>query len=265
MTVIKRTISSLFFLIVYLWFFGFSSSYAQLKGTIAKADFNPIPIAVADFLSHDSLGIKIAAVIAADLERSGLFFPLQKSSFPEISPNPDKQPNFSDWKKINAQGLITGKVYRETDGRLKVEFRLWDVVGKRQIKGQRFYTATERWRRVAHMIADEIYSKMTGEKGYFDTRIVFIDETGPHNARIKRLAMMDQDGANLIYLSEGNELVLTPRFSPKRQEITYMAYDKNKTPHVYLQQMEIGQRELLGTFDNMTIAPAFLLMGKRLS
>ncbi|WP_407965390.1 Tol-Pal system beta propeller repeat protein TolB [Bartonella sp. C271] len=263
MTVIKRTISSLFFFIVYLWFFGFSSSYAQLKGTIAKADFNPIPIAVADFLSHDSLGIKIAAVIAADLERSGLFFPLQKSSFPEISPNPDKQPNFSDWKKINAQGLVTGKVYRETDGRLKVEFRLWDVVGKRQIKGQRFYTATERWRRVAHMIADEIYSKMTGEKGYFDTRIVFIDETGPHNARIKRLAMMDQDGANLIYLSEGNELVLTPRFSPKRQEITYMAYDKNKTPHVYLHQMEIGQRELIGTFDNMTIAPRFSPNGQK--
>ncbi|CBI76909.1 TolB protein [Bartonella clarridgeiae 73] len=263
MTVIKGIISSCFFFIVYLWFCGFSSAYAQLKGTIANADFNPIPIAIADFVSHDSLGVKIAAVVAADLERSGLFLPLQKSSFPEISPNPDKQPNFSDWKKINTQGLVTGKVYREADGRLKVDFRLWDVLGNRQIKGQRFYTATERWRRVAHMISDEIYSKMTGEKGYFDTRIVFIDETGPHDARIKRLTIMDQDGANLTYLSDGSELVLTPRFSPKRQEITYMAYGKNKTPHVYLQQMEVGQRELIGTFDNMTIAPRFSPDGQK--
>ncbi|MBX4335829.1 Tol-Pal system beta propeller repeat protein TolB [Bartonella raoultii] len=246
-----------------LWLSSFSSVHAQLKGTIASADFSPIPIAVTDFVSNDSIGLKITAIIAADLERSGLFLPLDKASFLAQISHPNSQPHFADWQKIKAQGLVVGQVIRETDGRLRVDFRLWDVFGQRQLKGRRFYTATERWRRVAHMIADEIYSEMTGESGYFDTRIVFIDETGPQNARIKRLAMMDQDGANLTYLSDGSELVLTPRFSPKRQEITYMAYEHNQIPHVYLQQIEMGQRELIGAFNNMTIAPRFSSDGQK--
>ncbi|MCZ2203654.1 Tol-Pal system beta propeller repeat protein TolB [Bartonella sp. A05] len=263
MTVTRHSFFSLFIVTMSLWLSGFSSASAQLKGTIVNADFNPIPIAITDFISSDSIGQKISAVVSADLERSGLFVPIDKASFLEQIINPNSQPRFSDWQTIKAQGLVTGQVVRETDGRLRVDFRLWDVFGNRQIKGQRFYTATERWRRVAHMIADEIYSKMTGESGYFDTRIVFIDETGPLNARIKRLAIMDQDGANLIYLSNGKELVLTPRFSPKRQEITYMAYGHKKTPHVYLQQIEMGQRELIGAFDNMTIAPRFSPDGQK--
>ncbi|EJF79842.1 translocation protein TolB [Candidatus Bartonella washoeensis] len=264
MMVMKRHIFfSWFFVIVSFFLTSFSFAYAQLKGTISSADFNPIPIAITDFISNDSIGAKITAVITADLERSGLFLPIDKASFFEKISNPNKQPHFSHWQKIKAQGLVSGQVLREIDGRLRVEFRLWDVVAKRQLKGRRFYTATERWRRVAHMIADQIYSEMTGESGYFDTRIVFIDETGPKNARIKRLAIMDQDGANLIYISDGSELVLTPRFSPKRQEITYMAYEHNQTPHVYLQQIEMGQRELIGTFDNMTIAPRFSADGQK--
>ncbi|EJF74399.1 protein tolB [Bartonella alsatica IBS 382] len=246
-----------------LWLSSFSIVYAQLKGTISRADFNPIPIAITDFICNDSIGLKIAAVITADLERSGLFLPLNKASFFEKISHPNKQPHFSSWINIKAQGLVTGQVLRETDGRLRVDFRLWDVFGRRQLKGRRFYTATEHWRRVAHMIADDIYREMTGESGYFDTRIVFIDETGPLNARIKRLAIMDQDGANLVYMSDGTELVLTPRFSPKRQEITYMAYERSQVPHVYLQQIEMGQRELIGTFNNMTIAPRFSSDGQK--
>ncbi|EJF80025.1 Tol-Pal system beta propeller repeat protein TolB [Bartonella doshiae] len=257
MAMTKHTFFSWFIVTVGVWFSGFSSAQAQLKGTIASADFNPIPIAITDFVSDDSIGPRIAAVITADLERSGLFLPLSRASFSNKIPDPKSQPRFANWQKINAQGLVTGQVMRETDGRLRVDFRLWDVFGQRQLKGRRFYTAIERWRRVAHLIADEIYSEMTGESGYFDTRIVFIDETGPQDARIKRLAIMDQDGANLVYISDGSELVLTPRFSPKRQEITYMAYGYKKTPHVYLQQIEMGQRELIGAFDNMTIAPRF--------
>ncbi|WP_336276623.1 Tol-Pal system beta propeller repeat protein TolB [Bartonella sp. CB178] len=261
MTIARRKFFSWF--MICLWLSSFSSAHAQLKGTISSADFNPIPIAIMDFVSNDSLGVKIAAVVTADLERSGLFLPVDKSSFLERDPDFNSQPHFADWQKINVQGLVTGQVVREDDGRLRVDFRLWDVLGHRQLKGQRFSTATERWRRVAHMIADEIYSAMTGESGYFDTRIVFIDETGPRNARIKRLAIMDQDGANLTYVSDGRELVLTPRFSPKRQEITYMAYGNNQTPHVYLQQIEMGQRELIGTFNNMTIAPRFSPDGQK--
>ncbi|WP_455473983.1 Tol-Pal system beta propeller repeat protein TolB [Bartonella sp. B30(2025)] len=260
----KRRIFSPWFLVTtWLWFLSFSTAHAQLKGTISSADFNPIPIAITDFVSNDSLGLKIAAVITEDLERSGLFLPINKASFLEKTLDLNTQPHFADWQAINAQGLVAGKVIREADGRLRVDFRLWDVFSHQQLKGRRFDTATERWRRVAHMIADEIYSAMTGESGYFDTRIVFIDETGPKNARIKRLAIMDQDGANLIYISDGRELVLTPRFSPKRQEITYMSYGANQTPHVYLQQIEVGQRELIGTFNNMTIAPRFSPDGQK--
>ncbi|WP_455476280.1 Tol-Pal system beta propeller repeat protein TolB [Bartonella sp. B17] len=263
MSMTRRIFFSWFVVTTCLWLLSFSSVHAQLKGTISSADFNPIPIAITDFASNDSLGVKIAAVVTSDLERSGLFSPINKTSFLEKMLDFNSQPHFSDWQAINAQGLVTGQVIREADGRLRVDFRLWDVVGHRQLKGRRFYTATERWRRVAHMIADEIYSEMTGESGYFDTRIVFIDETGPKNARIKRLAIMDQDGANLIYVSDGRELVLTPRFSPKRQEITYMSYGNNQTPHVYLQQIEVGQRELIGTFNNMTIAPRFSPDGQK--
>ncbi|WP_455476894.1 Tol-Pal system beta propeller repeat protein TolB [Bartonella sp. B41] len=263
MAVVRYTLFPWFIMIIGFWIMGFSLAHAQLKGTISSADFNPIPIAITDFISNDSIGLKIAAVVTADLERSGLFLPLDKGSFFDQIIDPNSQPNFSNWKKMNVQGLVTGQVIRENDGRLRVDFRLWDVLGHRQIKGRRFYTETERWRRVAHMISDEIYSKMTGESGYFDTRIVFIDETGPQNARVKRLAIMDQDGANLIYMSDGSELVLTPRFSPKRQEITYMAYEHNKTPNVYLQQIEMGQRELVGTFNNMTISPRFSPDGQK--
>ncbi|ENN90645.1 Tol-Pal system beta propeller repeat protein TolB [Bartonella schoenbuchensis] len=263
MTGMRYTLFSWLIVTISVWLSSFSSAHAQLKGTISSADFNPISIAITDFISNDSIGLKIAAVVAADLERSGLFSPLNKASFPETIINPDSQPRFLEWQHTNIQGLVTGHVNREASGRLRVDFRLWDVFGNRQIKGRRFYTTPEHWRRVAHMVADEIYSKMTGERGYFDTRIVFVDETGPRDARVKRLAIMDQDGANLTYLSNGSELVLTPRFSPNRQEITYMAYDKNKTPHVYLQQIEMGQRELIGTFDNMTIAPRFSPDGQK--
>lgn len=239
------------------------SAYAQLKGTVTSADFNPIPIAVTDFLSGDQMGQQISAVVTADLERSGLFKPIDKSSFLERISNPDVQPRFNDWQQIGAQGLATGRVTKEGDGRLRVEFRLWDVYGGKQLEGRQFYATPQTWRRIAHIIADAIYTKMTGEKGYFDTRIVFVDETGPANARVKRLAIMDQDGANLTYLSNGRELVLTPRFSPSKQEITYMAYSGNNVPKVYLQQIEMGQRELVGTFPNMTIAPRFSPDGQK--
>ncbi|WP_297323659.1 Tol-Pal system beta propeller repeat protein TolB [uncultured Bartonella sp.] len=259
----KRRLYIFVFLSMVLPFFNWQAAYAQLKGTVSSADFNPIPIAVTDFISGDQMGQQISSVVTADLERSGLFKPIDKSSFLERISNPDVQPRFPDWQQINAQGLATGRVTKEADGRLRVEFRLWDVYGGKQLEGRQFYATPQTWRRVAHIIADAIYTKMTGEKGYFDTRVVFVDETGPANGRVKRLAIMDQDGANLTYISNGRELVLTPRFSPSRQEITYMAYAGNNVPKVYLQQIETGQRELVGTFPNMTIAPRFSPDGQK--
>ena len=151
------------------------------------------------------LGAQIAGVVAADLKRSGLFAPIDKGAFIEKISNPDAAPRFDDWKVINAQALVTGRVSQEADGRLRAEFRLWDTFAGQQIVGEQFFANTANWRRVAHIIADAIYERLTGEKGYFDTRIVFVDESGAKNKRKKRLAIMDQDGANRA-LSVGRQV-----------------------------------------------------------
>ncbi|MFK4825275.1 Tol-Pal system beta propeller repeat protein TolB [Paenochrobactrum sp. BZR 588] len=235
---------------------------AVVEININKGNVEPLPIAVTDFLSGDQLGANISAVIAADLERSGLFLPIDKKAFIEKISNPDAAPRFEDWKVINAQALATGRITKQPDGRLKAEFRLWDTFGGQQLTGQQFYTTPENWRRVAHIIADAIYERLTGEKGYFDTRIVYIDESGSASKRVKRLAIMDQDGANVRYLSDGRDMVLTPRFSPNRQEVTYMSFSGDR-PRVYLLQLETGQREVVGNFPGMTIAPRFSPDGQK--
>ncbi|GAA0608848.1 Tol-Pal system beta propeller repeat protein TolB [Paenochrobactrum glaciei] len=235
---------------------------AVVEININKGNVEPLPIAVTDFLSGDQLGANISAVIAADLERSGLFAPIDKKAFIEKISNPDAAPRFEDWKVINAQALATGRITKQPDGRLKAEFRLWDTFGGQQLTGQQFYTTPENWRRVAHIIADAIYERLTGEKGYFDTRIVYVDESGSAAKRVKRLAIMDQDGANVRYLSDGRDMVLTPRFSPNRQEVTYMSFSGDR-PRVYLLQLETGQREVVGNFPGMTIAPRFSPDGQK--
>jgi TolB protein len=237
---------------------------AQLEIDVNKGTVEPLPIAVTDFLSADALGAEITGIIAADLQRSGLFAPIDKGAFIEKISNPDAAPRFEDWKIINAQALVTGRVTEEADGRLRAEFRLWDTFGGQQLSGEQFFATKTNARRVAHIIADAIYERLTGEKGYFDTRIVFIDESGPRNARKKRLAIMDQDGANLRYLSDGREIELTPRFSPSRQEITYMSYPSSGAqPSVFLLQIETGQREALGGSAGMSFSPRFSPDGQR--
>jgi TolB protein len=235
---------------------------ALVEIDINKGVVEPLPIAITDFLSGDSLGPDIAGVVIDDLRRSGLFAPIAKGAFIEKISNPDVAPRFDDWKVINAQALVTGRVTQEPDGRLRTEFRLWDTFAGQQLLGEQFFANKANWRRVAHIIADAIYERLTGEKGYFDTRIVFVDESGPKDKRVKRLAIMDQDGASLRHLSDGRSIVLTPRFSPTRQEITYMSYESGQ-PRVYLLQIETGQRELVGDFPGMTFAPRFSPDGQK--
>ena len=235
---------------------------ALVEIDVNKGNIEPLPIAITDFLSGDTMGAQIAGVVAADLQRSGLFAPIDKGAFIEKISNPDVAPRFEDWKVINAQALVTGRVTQEADGRLRAEFRLWDTFAGQQLAGEQFFASKQNWRRVAHIIADAIYERLTGEKGYFDTRIVFVDESGPKAKRKKRLAIMDQDGADQRYLSDGSSIVLTPRFSPSRQEITYMSYESGQ-PQVYLLQIETGQRELVGNFPGMTFAPRFSPDGQR--
>jgi TolB protein len=236
-------------------------AYAVVELNINKGNVQPMPIAITDLLSNDSLGPQISSVIAADLQRSGLFAPINKQAFIEKITNPDSTPRFQDWTSINAQALVTGRVTQE-GGRLRAEFRLWDTFGNSQMIGQQFFAQPDNWRRVAHIIADAIYQKITGEKGYFDTRVVFVAESGPKTARKTQLGIMDQDGANVRMLTDGSDLVLTPRFSPNRQEVTYMSF-ANQQPRVYLLQLQTGQRELVGNFPGMTFSPRFSPDGQR--
>lgn len=235
-----------------------------LRGTQRQGTIAPIPIAIPAFLGDDQrLAADISAVVSANLSRSGLFDSLDPASFLERIDDVNRAPRFPDWRTIRADALVVGRVTRATDGRLQAEFRLWDVATGKQLAGQRFSTAERNWRRVGHIIADQVYERLTGEKGYFDTRVVFVDETGPKQKRIKRLAIMDQDGQNVRVLSNGGELVLTPRFSPNSQEITFMSY-ANGQPRVYLMNLETGQRQVVGNFPGMTFAPRFSPDGQRI-
>lgn len=234
---------------------------------IDRGTVDPLPIAITDFVGgteQDSkVGADISSVITNNLERSGLFRPLPKASFIEKISDINVQPRFGDWRVISGQALVTGQTRLESDGRLRVEFRLWDVLGEQQMTGLQFFTTPDNWRRVAHLISDAIYKRLTGEEGYFDTRIVYVSETGPKNARVKRLAIMDQDGHNPRMLTNGNDLVLTPRFSPNSQEITYLAY-RNARPRVYVLDIETGQQEVVGEFPGMTFAPRFSPDGQKI-
>ena len=233
---------------------------AELRVDITRGQVEPLPIAIPDFQGGDAdsaeYGRRVTEVIANDLARSGLFRPIDKRAFIQSPADIGIQPRFGDWRLINAQALVNGRALVSADGRLTVEFRLWDVFAQQQMIGTRYRTAPDNWRVVAHRIADKIYQRITGESGYFDTRVVYVDESGPAARRIKRLAIMDQDGANHRYLTGGEHLVLTPRFSPTEQEITFLSFVDNR-PRVYLYNIDTGQQEILGDFPGMTFAPRF--------
>jgi TolB protein len=242
-----------------------SAPKAEIRLHIGSANIEPLPVAVTEFNGISSaearIGRDMSNVISNNLERSGLFRPLDRRAFIQDAASLLIRPRFSDWRVINAQALIQGNIKVQPDGRLRVEFRLWDVFSEAQMTGLAYFTEPENWRRVSHIISDAIYKRITGEDGYFDTRIVFVSESGPRNRRIKRLAIMDQDGDGFRFLTDGAALVLTPRFSPTTQEITYLSY-YNDSPRVYLFDIETGREEVLGNFRGMTFAPRFTPDGK---
>ena len=232
---------------------------AELKIDITRGNVEPMPIAITRLVGEGGagqLGREIAQVISANLERSGLFLPIDPKAFIQKPETMKQRPRFGEWRQINAEALVNGTIEIEPDGRVKVTFRLWDVFAERQLTGFIYRTQEESWRRVAHKISDDIYKRITGEDGYFDTRIVYVAESGPAIKRKKQLAIMDQDGANHRFLTNGKDLVLTPRFSPTAQEITYLSYFHDQ-PRVYILNIDTKQQEVVGDFPNMTFAPRF--------
>lgn len=237
-----------------------------LQITVSGGEAKPYAVAAPEFFGESeealALAAQIRAVAMADLLGSALFREVSQEAFIEDIQEFDADPSYVDWQVINADALLTGKTRIEPDGRLLVQFRLFDPVAAGQIVGFQYFVDPANWRRVGHKIADAVYTAMTGEEGYFDSRIVFVDERGPKGDRTKRLAIMDQDGANLRFLTSGRELVLTPRFSPNEQEILYISYEHG-LPQIFLLNLETEQREVLGNFPGMSFSPRFSPDGKR--
>ncbi len=266
-----RIFNLTFFIILLL----ITKANSLIEIDITRGNLDPLPIAVSPLFQDDNskknsknelkienVGSEISSVVENNLKTSGLFNPLNKEAFLQKPDIAHLKPRFEDWALIKAQALITGKVTIENK-KLKVEFRLWDILAGREMMALAFTTVPSNWRRVGHIISDKVYERLTGEKGYFDTRIIYVSEEGAKTARVKKLAIMDQDGFNTKYLTLGNELVLTPRFNPTSQMVTYLSYFKN-LPRVYLLDIETGTQEVVGDFPGMTFAPRFSPDGKKI-
>jgi TolB protein len=236
----------------------------RLDGVVDDANLKPRPIAIPLFLGDDpKLAADVTQVIANNLQNSGLFQVLDPRAFIQRFNDINEPARYQDWKSVGAEALLVGRAYRGQDGRVQADFRLYDILLSKPIDGQGLRVNPQLWRRLGHQISDRVYEKLTLEKGYFDTQIVFVDETGPKNKRLKRLTIMDQDGFGPRTLSDGRELTLTPRFSPTQQEICYINY-VNETPRVSLMNIDTGQRENLGNLPGLTYAPRFSPDGQRL-
>ncbi len=264
-----------FKILIFIFLLSNTHSNALIEIDITRGNLDPLPIAVSPLFTDEKskknsvdeieikdIGFEISSVIENNLKISGLFNPLNNEAFLQKPDIAHLKPRFEDWALIKAQALITGKVIIEKS-KLKVEFRLWDILAGREMLALAFTTVPSNWRRVGHIISDKVYERLTGELGYFDTRIIYVSEEGPKTQRIKKLAIMDQDGENTKYLTLGNELVLTPRFNPTSQMVTYLSYFKN-LPRVYLLDIETGTQEVVGDFPGMTFAPRFSPDGKKI-
>ena len=245
---------------------------AEVEINVSGAQRKAMKIAIPEMLGADSnifsrlvgsnYGDKVRDVVVADLERSGLFEVISPRSYIEKIPSLDYQPSFVDWQAIKAQALVQSRIQELPGEKLKVDFRLWDTVTEQELTGKTFTTTKSNWRRLAHVVADAIYERLTGDKGYFNTRVVYVSESGMTTRRVKRLAIMDQDGENHRFLTNGRNLVLTPRFSPNMQRITYLEY-VGQSPRVYMMDLNTGSRQVLGNFPGMTFAPVFSPKGDK--
>jgi TolB protein len=240
-----------------------AAAAAQQQTTVidvTRARTDPIPVAVPDLAGAtpeaQRFGRDMARVVTNNLRGSGLFRPVDRQAFIQTPEAAAQTPRFQDWRVIGAQALVTGRAEVQPGNRLRVEFRLWDVLPEAQLVGTAYTADAANWRQIAHVVSDVIYERLLGERGYFDTRIAYVSETGPRDRRTRRLAIMDQDGENNRFLTDGRFQALSPRFHPDARRIAFMSYAGNQ-PRVFLFDLESGRQEVLGNFPGMTLSPRF--------
>ena len=238
-----------------------------LRIEITEGVIEPLPYAVPDFVGEGAeaaeWGARISRVIASDLSGTGLFREIPADAHIARITSFASPVQFSDWTPINAQALIVGAVSVEPSGRLVVRFRLYDVFAGQELgQGLQLVGTTEGWRRIAHKVADQVYARLTGETPYFDSRVAFVSETGPKDARQKRLAIMDYDGENMSFLTDSGSIVLAPRFSPAGDRVLYTSYESG-FPRIYvLDVASAGRRALESQDGTMSFAPRFAPDGR---
>jgi len=238
-----------------------------LRIEITDGVIEPMPFAIPDFQPESSqagdLARNIARVVAADLTGTGLFREISSDAFISTVGTFSAPIQYADWKAINAQALIAGAVNADGQGNVTVKFRVYDVFSGAELgKGLQFAGTTDGWRRMAHKVADEVYSRITGEGAYFDSRVVFVSETGPKNDRKKRLAIMDYDGANVQFLTDSSAIVLAPRFSPDGARVLYTSYETG-FPRIYVLDVNtVGRRAIDLPSGTMSFAPRFAPNGQ---
>jgi len=236
---------------------------AQVEVDINQGQLNPLPIAIVPFTGQQ--GADIASVVSADLQRSGYFLPVDPATFPEKDIDVNVQPRFQAWQSLKAQALVDGSATEDVNGRLNVEFRLWDVFNGKQLAGVKFTATKENWRRVAHKVADQVYEKLTGANGYFDSKIIFVAESGPRGHRVKQLEIMDQDGYGGEYLpARSSGELLTPRYSPTGQEVAYLELTADYS-RIWILNLDSSRREALGPYSGQVFAPRFSADGQKVA
>ncbi len=258
----KRLLAVLSIMLVGAWATAATSQSDVLFLDLSNPNVEPMPFAAPDFVAEtagaDQYAADLSRVLAADLTNSGLFREISKDAFISNITSFDSPVQFADWKAINAQALVTGSVSTAGDNQIVVKFRLFDVFSEQQLgEGLQFVGSTDGWRRMAHKVADAVYSRITGEGGYFDSRVVYVSESGPKNARQKRIAIMDYDGENNQFLTTDQSIVLAPRFSPNGNRVIYTSYETG-FPKIYVLDVGTVSRQVLqdqpGT---MSFAPRF--------
>ncbi len=238
-----------------------------LRIEITEGVIEPLPFAIPQFVAEDAgardFAARITQVIASDLTGTGLFRELPRDAYISGVTSFASPVQYSDWRAINAQALITGAV-STSGGQVIVKFRLFDVFAQTQLgDGLQFAASQDSWRRMAHKVADAVYSRITGEGGYFDSRVVFVSQTGPKDARRTRLAVMDYDGANMEFLTDSNALVLAPRFSPNGKRVLYTSYETG-SPRITILDVDTVQRRVLEQQAGaMSVGPSFTPDGNR--